>query len=47
MSRGLTHAPINPHFGEGVMRVRLQVRFWGETDIDRQSRPAGSVENDS
>jgi hypothetical protein len=28
------------------MRVRPQVRFRGETDIDRQARPAGSVEND-
>ena len=28
------------------MRVRLQVRFQGETDIDRHARPAGSVEND-
>jgi hypothetical protein len=28
------------------MRVPPQVRFRGETDIDRQARPAGSVEND-
>ena len=30
----------------GLASARPQVRFWGEADLDRQAKPAGSVEND-